>query len=329
MQVSSTGIGMMSRKAEYNLLIIVIFISVLFTPVVRVWAQSSAARISGLGASTAGNGGVSGVVSSNGAATGNTKSAEGAGGVWSKVDPVKVVKNITAPRKLSASLEIMLLLTVLSLAPSILIMTTCFTRIVVVLSLLRQAIGTQQLPPSQVITGLALFMTILVMAPTWKQINKDAIQPYVNPPAGTRAIDQATAWKRGKKPLRRFMINQIENNGNSEDVYMFVEFTGPDKQLQAKIRDEKLQWSDVSLTALIPAFITSELKQAFIMGFYIYLPFLVIDMVVASILMSMGMMMLPPVLISLPFKLLLFVLVDGWHLVVGSLLSSFTNNPAF
>ena len=123
------------------------------------------------------------------------------------------------------------------------------------------------------------------------------------------------------------MIMQIENNGNSEDAYMFVEFSNPSAQLQEKIKNETLQWQDVPLTALIPAFMTSELKQAFIMGFYIYLPFLIIDMVIASILMSMGMMMLPPVLISLPFKLLLFVLVDGWHLIVGSLLHSFTTGP--
>jgi len=244
----------------------------------------------------------------------------------SQIDPVKVVDNFTQPGKLSASLEIFLLLTVLSLTPAILVMTTSFTRIVVVLSLLRQAIGTQQLPPSQVIMGIALFMTICVMAPTWQAINHDAIQPYVSPAEGAQAIDLTEAWSRTRGHLRHFMIMQIENAGNEEDAYLFAEFDSPDDVLQQKIVDGNLKWQDVSTAALIPAFITSELKQAFIMGFYIYLPFLVIDMVIASILMSMGMMMLPPILISLPFKLLLFVLVDGWHLVIGSLLSSFTNN---
>jgi len=247
---------------------------------------------------------------------------------WSKnLDPGQIVENATKPEKLSSTLEIMLLLTVLSLAPAILVMTTCFTRIVVVLALLRQAMATQQLPPSQVITGLALFMTLCVMAPTWNRINTEAIQPYVNPAPDTAPIEQSELWGRAKKHMRNFMISQIENTGNSEDVYMFAEFSSPDENIQQKIRDETLQWQDIAMTTLIPAFITSELKQAFIMGFYIYLPFLIIDMVIASILMSMGMMMLPPILISLPFKLLLFVLVDGWHLVVGSLLASFPYSP--
>lgn len=248
---------------------------------------------------------------------------------WSgPLDPTQMVENATKPEKLSASLEIMLLMTVLSLAPAILVMTTCFTRIVVVLALLRQAMATNQLPPSQIITGLALFMTFCVMAPTWKQVNTEAIQPYVNPSQGVAPIDRSEAWDRAKAPIRRFMITQIENAGNEEDVYLFAEYDSPSAALQDKIRGESLQWQDVSMTALIPAYVTSELKQSFIMGVYVYLPFLVIDMVIASILMSMGMMMLPPVLISLPFKLLLFVLVDGWHLVVGTLMASFTNNPA-
>lgn len=241
-------------------------------------------------------------------------------------DPMAFYEDATKPEKLSSSLEIMLFLTVLTLTPTILVMTTCFTRIVVVLSLLRQAMGTQQLPPAQVITGLALFMTLCVMTPTWQKINADAIQPYVNPPEDVEPIDKSVAWERGVSHLRQFMIMQIENTDNTEDVYMFVEFGSPAESIREKIHQGTLQWKDVSSTALIPAFITSELKQAFIMGFCIYLPFLVIDMVIASILMSMGMMMLPPVLISLPFKILLFVLVNGWHLVVGSLLQSFTNN---
>jgi len=252
----------------------------------------------------------------------------GAAPPWpARLNPAEIVDNAPKPDRLSASLEILILMTVLSLAPAILVMTTCFTRIIVVLALLRQAMATQQLPPAQVITGLSLFMTFCVMAPTWKQIHADAISPYINPATEEERIDRGEFWQRTKVHLRRFMINQIESCGNTEDVYMFVEFAGPDDPLRQKIQEETLQWQDVPLTSLIPAFITSELKQAFIMGFYIYLPFLVIDMVIASILMSMGMMMLPPILISLPFKLLLFVLVDGWHLVIGSLMASFTNNP--
>ncbi|MBN2212160.1 MAG: flagellar type III secretion system pore protein FliP [Sedimentisphaerales bacterium] len=267
------------------------------------------------------------ISSSNTTAT--TKGETDAGAALAEnLDPARLVENATKPEKLSSSLEIMLLLTVLSLAPAVLVMTTCFTRIVVVLALLRQAMATNQLPPAQVITGLALFMTFCVMAPTWKQIHADAIAPYIDPSEGVAAIDRGEAWRRAQVHMRRFMITQIENNGNEEDVYMFAEFSSPDAVMQEKIRNETLQWSDVPLTTLIPAFITSELKQAFLMGFYIYLPFLVIDMVIASILMSMGMMMLPPVLISLPFKLLLFVLVDGWHLVVGTLMAGFTNNVA-
>ncbi len=257
------------------------------------------------------------------------EAAAGGGSILDNIDSEKVVENLVKPDKLSASLEIMLLVTVLSLAPAILVMTTCFTRIVVVLALLRQAIGTQQLPPSQVITGLALFMTLLVMAPTWQVINRDAIQPYVNPAEDVAPITAAESWSLAKGHIRQFMIMQIENAGNSEGVYMFASFDSPSPEMQEKIFEGTLKWKDVSLAALIPAFMTSELKQAFLMGFYIYLPFLVIDMVIASILMAMGMMMLPPVLISLPFKLLLFVLVDGWYLVVSSLLSSFTNNPTF
>ena len=243
--------------------------------------------------------------------------------------PVQLLEEASKPDKLSASLEVLLLMTVLTLVPAILVMTTSFTRIIVVLALLRQAMGTQQLPPSQVLTGLALFMTFCVMTPTWNRINNDAIQPYVNPAEDVEPIDRGEAWSRSKTHIRNFMITQIDNTGNTEDVYMFAGFGSPDIQLQQKIKDDSLQWQDISLSTLIPAFITSELKQAFLMGFYIYLPFLIIDMVIASILMSMGMMMLPPILISLPFKLLLFVLVDGWGLVVGSLMDSFTNNVAF
>lgn len=217
-------------------------------------------------------------------------------------------------RGVSASLKILVLLTVLSLAPSILIMMTSFTRILVVLALLRQAIGTQQLPPGQVLTGMALIMTMLVMAPTWNKMKTEAVDPYF---AGK--MTQAQAMTAGAAPLREFMFRQIENAGNEEHVYLFVEYArGPLPP------GKELKLSEINLSELVPAFVLSELKTAFVMGFRIYLPFLVIDMVIASILISMGMMMLPPVLISLPFKLMLFVLADGWGMVVGSLLNSFT-----
>ncbi|MEE9211584.1 MAG: flagellar type III secretion system pore protein FliP [Phycisphaeraceae bacterium] len=215
---------------------------------------------------------------------------------------------------LSATLSIILLLTILSIAPSLLVMTTSFTRIVVVLALLRQAIGTQSLPPSQVIVGLALFMTFLVMAPTFDRINAEALTPLQD---GT--IDQIEAWRRAKQPLRQFMFDQIDYAQNWPDVEMILAY----RQVEPDA-DGVFYKDQVDMLTLIPAFMLSELKVAFLMGFRLYLPFLIVDMVVASVLISMGMLMLPPVLISLPFKLMLFVLVDGWQLVVGSLLSSFS-----
>ena len=220
------------------------------------------------------------------------------------------------PRGLSSTLSIMVLLTVLTIAPALLVMTTSFTRIVVVLALLRQAIGTQSLPPSQVIVGLSLFMTMLVMAPTFDRINRDAIVPL-----NDGRIDQTVAWNRAKDPLKTFMFNQIEYAENWDDVIMILEY----RYGEEKVADPgALVYDDVDMLTLIPAFILSELKTAFLIGFRLYLPFLIIDMVVASVLISMGMLMLPPVLISLPFKLLLFVLVNGWHLVAGNLLASFS-----
>ncbi len=215
---------------------------------------------------------------------------------------------------LSATLSILVLLTVLSLTPAILVMCTSFTRLIVVLALLRQAIGTQSLPPAQVITGLALFMTFLVMAPTFHRIHQDSIVPLQ-----ADQIDELEAWSRAKQPLRDFMFEQIEYSGNWESVYMILNYRGIDTS-----RPQELERVDVDMITLIPAFILSELKIAFLMGFRLYLPFLIIDMVVASVLISMGMLMLPPVIISLPFKLLLFVMVDGWQLVAGSLLHSFS-----
>ena len=207
-----------------------------------------------------------------------------------------------------------LLLTVLTLVPSILVMTTAFPRILIVLTLLRQAMGTPQLPPGQVLLGLSLFITMLVMAPTWQRINTDALTPYLDNNLSQReALDITTAH------MKEFMYRQIEGARNESDVYLFLEYA---QQREIPL-DEVIAVEDVPITAMIPAFLLSELKTAFIMGFRVYLPFLVIDMVIATILISMGMMMLPPVLISLPFKILLFVLADGWHLIVESLLASF------
>ncbi len=231
----------------------------------------------------------------------------------------------TSPEKLTSTLQIMLLLTVVSMAPAILLMTTSFVRIVVVLGLLRQAIGTQQLPPSQVITSIALFMTLLLMSPVWKQGWDDGIKPYTD---GQLSIEEA--FTRTVEPMRRFMAHQIQRTKNDDDVFLFMGYmpseidaaTGEPFENYAYYEpadDERL----VPLQALIPAFMLSELKTAFLIGFQIYLPFVILDIVVASITISMGMLMLPPVLISLPFKLLLFVLVDGWTLIVGMLLDSF------
>ena len=206
----------------------------------------------------------------------------------------------------------MLAVAVMSLAPAVLLMTTCFVRIIIVLSLLRQALGTQQLPPNQVVTSMALFLTLLVMTPVWKEVYDNAVVPYT---ARQISLDEACAA--GAKPVRRFMSMQIEKTGNSDDVRLFLDYLphGDSKAYQF--------YEDVPLAALLPAFMLSELKTAFLIGFQIYLPFLILDMVIASVLVSMGMLMLPPVLVSLPFKLMLFVLVDGWHLIVGMLLASF------
>ena len=231
----------------------------------------------------------------------------------------------TSPEGLSSALQVMLLLTVISLAPAILLMTTSFVRILVVLGLLRQALGTQQLPPSQVITSIALFMTILLMTPVWTAVYDQGVKPYTD-----KEITLEQAWERGTLPIRKFMGTQISRTKNDEDVYLFLKYmpgevdtvTGefPDYVYYDAVNHEK----NVPLQALLPAYMLSELKTAFLIGFQIYLPFVILDIVVASVTISMGMLMLPPVLISLPFKLLLFVLVDGWKLVVGMLLDSFS-----
>nr|PZN07465.1 MAG: flagellar biosynthetic protein FliP [Caldicoprobacter oshimai] len=215
------------------------------------------------------------------------------------------VEAAQSPQDVVDSLEILGILTVLALAPSILIMMTAFTRIIIVLAFVRNALGTQQTPPNQVLIGLALFLTFFVMAPIATQINEKAIQPYLE-----GSIDQQTAAQQAIKPIREFMLKQTRE----KDLLLFLELSG---QKQPETYD------DIATHVLIPAFITSELKTAFQIGFLIYIPFIIVDMVVASTLMSMGMMMLPPVMISLPLKILLFVMVDGWDLVIKNLVTGF------
>ncbi len=219
----------------------------------------------------------------------------------------------TSPEGLTNSLQVMLLLTVLSLAPAVLLMTTCYVRIIIVLGLLRQAIGLQSLPPSQVMTSVALFMTLFVMTPVWTRVYEDAVVPYTDPAVEMSLEDAFTA---GAAPIRDFMSRQIDVADNEDDVLLFFGYLRPDGPLPST-------FDEVPLRVLLPAFILSELKTAFLMGFQIYLPFLIVDLVVASVTISMGMLMLPPSVISLPFKLLLFVLVDGWRLVVQMLMDSF------
>lgn len=208
---------------------------------------------------------------------------------------------------LSSTLQIVLIITLISLAPSIIIMVTSFTRILVVLHFVRSALGTQTTPPNQILVGLALFLTFFIMSPVITQINTQAIQPLSN-----GEITQEQAFEKGMEPLRDFMFNQT----NKKDLKLFLNIADYSSEDITAV-------DDIPTTVLIPAFIISELRTAFIIGFIIYLPFIVIDMVVASTLMSMGMMMLPPTTISMPFKILLFVLVDGWNLIVGEVVKTF------
>ncbi|MDQ7778495.1 MAG: flagellar type III secretion system pore protein FliP [Planctomycetota bacterium] len=219
------------------------------------------------------------------------------------------VERAEDPDDVVATLEILFLLTILALAPSIIVMTTAFTRIVIVLSFVRRALATQELPPNQVVIGLALFLTFMVMMPTLVKIKDNALTPYMD-----GKITQRTAFAEAEKPMREFMLTQTRK----KDIFLFLRITGGDKKLP-----EKPTYADIPTSVLVPAFIISELRRAFIMGFMIFLPFVIIDLVVSSTLISMGMLVLPPIMISLPFKILLFVLVDGWYLVVGSLVQSF------
>lgn len=230
----------------------------------------------------------------------------------------------TKPDRLSSTLQVMLLLTVISLAPAVLLMTTCFVRVIVVLGLLRQALGTQQAPPSQVLTSIALFVTLLVMTPVWTKSYEQGIKPYTE---GAMTIEEA--FDASSKPLREFMAAQIELTENHDSVFLFLERLPSAIDPQTGEVHKNYYYTDppadgrlVPLSALLPAYMLSELKTAFLIGFQVYLPFVILDIVVASVTISMGMLMLPPVLVSLPFKLLLFVLLDGWKLVIGMLLES-------
>jgi flagellar biosynthetic protein FliP len=209
------------------------------------------------------------------------------------------------PQQVALSLQILLLMTVLTVAPALLIMTTAFTRIVIVLSFVRSALGAQNIPPNQVMLGLAIFLTFFIMQPTFTKVNNDAVQPYLS-----HKIDFNTALSNGEAPVAKFMIHQTYKG----DLNLFIQLGGGQKPQTLE---------QLPMTELIPAFVISELKTGFIFGFIIYIPFVIIDLVVSSLLMSMGMMMLPPTVISLPAKILVFVLADGWHAIVGSLAQSY------
>ena len=215
------------------------------------------------------------------------------------------VEKLEQPEDLSAALQILILLTVLSLAPAILVLTTSFTRILVIFSFLRHALATQQMPPNQVLVGLALFLTFFIMKPVFNEMNETGIKPYL-----ASEITQAEALKKAEKPLREFMLRNVRE----KDLGLFISLSGGTRPNGPE---------ELSLFQIIPAFVISELRIAFQIGFLIYVPFLVVDMIVSSVLMSMGMLMLPPIVISLPFKILLFVLTDGWYLLTRSLVGSF------
>jgi len=236
-----------------------------------------------------------------------TALAQGPGGPGGTVFPSVSIGVGTAdnPEELVITLQILFLMTLLALAPSILIMMTCFTRIVVVFHFLRQALGTQGMPANQLLIGLALFLTFYIMSPVWKQINDEALQPYLR-----HDITQSEAFDRALVPIRKFMFSQVRE----KDLSLFV--------FMAKM-DKPANPDEIPTLVLIPAFIISELRLAFQIGFLLYMPFIMIDMIVSSVLLSMGMLMLPPIIISLPFKVLLFVMVDGWYLLVNSLMRSF------
>ncbi|MDR1520078.1 MAG: flagellar type III secretion system pore protein FliP [Planctomycetota bacterium] len=230
--------------------------------------------------------------------------------------------------QLSSMLQIAVILTIITLSPSILIMMTSFLRITVVMGFVRRAMGTQSLPPDQVMMGLSLFLTFFIMWPTWKAAWKDGLAPYFNgeyvqiSPGEMRRLRQAEALERSMAPIRKFMLECLAANDGREELYFFLGAAGM-KDAASLENQGRLLPADIPTTSLIPAFICSELKRAFWMGFLLYLPFLVLDVVISSILMAMGMMMLPPVMISLPFKIIIFVIVDGWRLLFEGMITSF------
>ena len=241
------------------------------------------------------------------------------------------IEQFNSPDQAMSSLKLFAMVTLLSTAPAMLLMTTSFLRISIVLSLLRQALGTQQNPSNQAIASLALFMSALIMAPTWQTVYQKAVVPYSN-----QEISGEQAWEISRGTLVTFMGTQIDNTGNTDDVWLFYDYLPKSDELPATAEKSKpsylavsqnsvtpTSYHDIPLQALLPAFMTSELKTAFLIGFLVFLPFLVIDLVVSATTNSMGMMMLPPTTVSLPFKLMLFVMVDGWHLLAGTLLESF------
>jgi len=232
--------------------------------------------------------------------------AQNAGGVRMPIPKIAFdIEEAGSPKDVALSLQVLFLLTILTLAPSIILMTTAFTRVVIVLDFVKRALSLQQMPPNQVIVGLSLFLTFFIMAPTFTEINNTALQPYLN-----GKINNTQFFDKGMKPLRGFMFRQTRE----KDIALFIKL--------AKI-DKPKNMDEVPSYCLIPAFMISELKRAFEIGVYLFIPFIVIDMIVASALMAMGMIMLPPVMISLPFKIILFILVDGWNLLVYELVRSF------
>lgn len=210
-----------------------------------------------------------------------------------------------SPKDVSVTLQMLILLTVLSLAPSIMIMTTSYLRLIVVFHFLKTALGTQQMPPGQMLAGLALFITFFIMAPTWGKVNNEAVKPFMD---GKMTME--AAYDKGIQPIRQFMFRQVRD----EDLELFIGLAQLDRPKNR---------NDLPTYVLVPAFAISELRAGFIIGFFLFIPFLMVDMIVSSVLMSMGMMMLPPMLVSLPFKILLFILVDGWNLIIGSVVRSF------
>jgi flagellar biosynthesis protein FliP len=232
--------------------------------------------------------------------------AQDAGGVRMPIPKIAFdIEEASSPKDVALSLQILFLLTILTLAPSIIMMMTAFTRVVIVLDFVKRALSLQQMPPTQVIVGLSIFLTIFIMAPTFTEVNNTALQPYLN-----GEISNEQFFERGMKPMRTFMFKQTRK----KDIALFIEL--------AELKKPETQ-EDVPSYCLIPAFMISELKKAFEIGVYLFIPFIVIDMIVASALMAMGMIMLPPVMISLPFKIILFILVDGWNLLTYELVRSF------